>query len=173
MRGLLGFGPFHFAAAFRTRSVLVGEKTSQGAICAKGTSLRHLPSCPWIQETMPSTTETFILYIYICWVLFPCLAGFATGSSNLHFSMVQKVTFEIVASGLEVRRPQGERAREKVCGWPSVACWLVPVFSLKLESYIFSCVEKVTLAMAVRSREGQVKPSAGCCFPGLRFRKAP
>ena len=38
---------------------------------------------------------------------------FATGSSNLHFSMVQKVTFDIVACGLE----------------------------------------------------GSVKPSAGCCFP--------
>ena len=31
------------------------------------------------------------------WVLFPRLAGFATGSSNRHFSMVQKVTFDIVA----------------------------------------------------------------------------
>ena len=35
------------------------------------------------------------------WVLFPRLGGFATGSSNLHFSMVQKVTFDIVACGLE------------------------------------------------------------------------
>ena len=63
-RGSFGFGPSRFAAAFRRRSVPVGDRTWHGAVCAKGTSRRHLPSCPQMHDTRPSTTETYI-YIYI------------------------------------------------------------------------------------------------------------
>ena len=76
--------------------------------------------------------------------------------------MVQKVTFDIVACGLE-----GPVKPSAGCCFP-VSEGLQqapPTFIFLWFSLHFSMVQKVTFDIAACGLEGPVKPSAGCCFP--------